>query len=213
MIPFYDKQALTKESKAYFETTLSQIIESILLEANQILSSFEKKKLESFSNYAGNNILANDVDNELSPLGTIGSFPKPSISKLDQWRAISKLLITKQGTIRKSVTKNQGFPTGDITEKNLKNDFIDFLETLKNNEPLTNILDEIQKLPNPRFSESDWQFLEAMFCLLPEMGRLLRDSFIENQCTDFTQIELSALKSLGEADNPTDLLLKTGYEN
>jgi ATP-dependent helicase/nuclease subunit A len=208
MIPFYEKQSITNESREYLEATLGKIIESILKEANDLLSSSEKLQLENFCNYAGNNFSITESSNDLSALCRFNRFPTPTIKHLDKWRAIATLLLTKDGKPRKKLTKNEGFPVGASEVKKVKKDFLNFLASLKNQESLIDLLYEIQKLPDPIFSEDDWQFLKAMFCLLPEMSQSLRNSFIEKQSTDFTQIELSALKSLGAADDPTDLLLK-----
>ncbi|MGV7221232.1 MAG: UvrD-helicase domain-containing protein [Nitrospinales bacterium] len=208
MIPFYEKQSITSSFRTYLEETLEKIIESILKEAFDLLKSEEKKQLTEFSIYAGSNLTNVESSNELAALSKITTFPEPTIKYIKEWRAISSLLLTKQGKLRKTITKNQGFPVGNISAKNLKNDFIKFLDSLNGKNFLTTVLDEIQKLPSPKFSDDDWQFLKAMFYLLPEMSKCLRNSFIENQSTDFTQIELSALKSLGDSDNPTDLLLK-----
>ena len=208
MIPFYEKQSISNEFREYLEDTLGKIIESILLEAHELFSQKDKVQLEDFINYAQTNLLSDESSSDLVALDKIKTFPEPAIKYLDQWKAIANLLLTKQGKPRKTVTKNQGFPTGDASAKNKKQDFLNFLDTFNNLDFLTNVLAEIQKLPLPRFTEDDWKFLKAMLCLLPEMSKTLRNTFVENKSTDFTQIELSALKSLGEADNPTDLLLK-----
>jgi ATP-dependent exoDNAse (exonuclease V) beta subunit len=61
--------------------------------------------------------------------------------------------------------------------------------------------------PPPKYSETQWEALEAILALLnPAMAQLLA-LFGERGEVDFTQIAHGALQALGTPDEPTDLLL------
>jgi len=206
MIPFFQKDALTDDKRSYLETVLGNLVESVLRETEALFPPDIKKQLPALADYAGENIFQDNPEHELASLRGLASIPPASIENLRQWKAVASMFITKQGDLRKTVTKSNGFPAGDRGKK-MKNNFLGMLESLGSDHNLITLLDETQKLPDPKFTDEDWEFLKSTFLLIPEMSKALRKIFIDNKVTDFTQIELSALQSLGEADNPSDLLL------
>ncbi|MEK6211795.1 MAG: UvrD-helicase domain-containing protein [Pseudomonadota bacterium] len=65
----------------------------------------------------------------------------------------------------------------------------------------------LRAAPPPRYTEIQWEALEAILALLkPAMAQLLA-LFGERGEVDFTQIAHGALQALGTPDEPTDLLL------
>ncbi len=207
MIPFFQKHSLTDETRSYLEDTLANLVESILQETESLFPSDIKNKLPLLAGYAGENVFQKNPSHELAALKNLEAMPSASIKNIQQWKAIAILFITKKGELRKTVNIKNGFPTGDPGKK-MKKDFCDLLESIASDEDLLTILDETQKLPDPKFTDEDWEFLKSTFLLIPEMSKALRKIFIENKVTDFTQVELSALQSLGEVDDPSDLLLR-----
>lgn len=208
MIPFFEKHSFTDNTRDYLENALANLVESILRETSDLFPAHWNALLPPLAAYAGENMFQEDPSHELAPLKSLQSMPDPVIENIRQWRAIASLFITKDGALRKTVNKNNGFPPGDSAAKKTKNDFLELLEFMTGQENLISVLVETRKLPGPRFTDEDWEFLQTMFSLLPEMNKTLNKVFIEKKVTDFTQIELAALQSLGEALDPSDLLLK-----
>ena len=80
-------------------------------------------------------------------------------------------------------------------------------QALKDNEPLRLALIALQKQPPERYSDSQWEALEAMLALLPLAAAELKLVFAARGQCDFTEIAQGAVRALGTPDDPTDLLL------
>lgn len=208
MIPFFEKIKITENSRPYLENVLSSLIESILKETIELFPAMVATGLPRFAAYSGADLAEKDRDHPGACLKDLTALPKPAIAFLSQWKALANLLLTQDGNWRKSVDTRIGFPAGkNKEEKVVKTDFINLLATLSDFPGLEKALNSVRQLPNPRFTENEWEVLEATLTLLPEMDHALRGIFRERGKTDFTELSLSALKALGDADNPTDLLL------
>jgi len=201
----------TAQNRRYQEQVLNDLIETRLREVHTLFSDPIKSQLLPLLRYTGQNIHAGNPEHELAHLKDAAAFPEPRSSELSTWKAVSKMLITQGGTIRspKGVTKSIGFPSpkdGGDPEK--KQAFQQLLKGLQENATLSAGLSEVALLPDPQFEDADWSFLQSMFDLLPEIEKTLRRVFIETGNTDYSELSLSALKSLGGEMTPTDLLLK-----
>lgn len=75
------------------------------------------------------------------------------------------------------------------------------------NEPLRLALSALLDMPPETYSEPQWEALEAILALLPLAAAQLKILFAERGEADFTEIAQGAVRSLGTADEPTDLLL------
>ncbi len=136
------------------------------------------------------------------------------------WQSILALLFTGSGKIRKSITKNQGFPAAtafDTKEdkalaKDRKQAFTQLLEEISGHPRLVTHLSALQNCPARHYSDSQWAMIDAMLTLLPRLVGHCHLLFSERAVTDFTEINLRALQALGEPDNPTDLLLRLDYQ-
>jgi len=80
-------------------------------------------------------------------------------------------------------------------------------QALDGNEPLRDALVALQKLPPERYSNPQWEALEAMLALLPLAAAQLKLVFAARGNADFTEIAQGAVRALGTPEEPTDLLL------
>ncbi len=78
---------------------------------------------------------------------------------------------------------------------------------LSDNEPLRLALSALLTMPPERYSDEQWEVLAAIVELLPLAAAQLKVVFAERGKTDFTEIAQGAVRALGSADAPTDLLL------
>lgn len=208
IIPFFDKIRLTENSRAYLENVLAGLIESYLKEAAALFPRNCIKQMSELADYCGNNLFHDSANHPSACLKELKSLPASEISCLRQWRAIASLLLNQKGEWRKTLTKNEGFPAGKTEEeKRYKNDFFNLVEELDRNPELKDTLNDIQQLPTPVFTDLEWNVLSATLTLLPELDKTLRNVFRERGKTDFSELSISALKALGQPDDPTDLLL------
>ncbi len=79
------------------------------------------------------------------------------------------------------------------------------------NEPLREALAVVKRLPDLRYSDEQWEALEAIVGLLPLAVAELKLVFAAHGRTDFVEIAHGASRALGEPDAPTDLLLSLDY--
>ena len=75
------------------------------------------------------------------------------------------------------------------------------------NEPLRQALFALCALPPERYSDAQWEALEAMLALLPLAAARLKVVFAARGEADFTEIAQGAVRALGTPQEPTDLLL------
>ena len=205
---FYDFK-ISENSRTYLEQTLAGLIETVLKDALKSFPSQAAEKLVPLAVFSGDNLSQENPHHEMACLRSLNKFPNPSIDQLNEWKALTKILLTGEGKWRKRIDRNIGFPPGKngSREKEMKNELSEVLDDLSKEFELLEILQEVQNLPPPRFTDEEWTVLKATLNLLPEISGALRKVFAEQQKTDFAEISLSALKALGKEDDPTDLLL------
>ena len=80
-------------------------------------------------------------------------------------------------------------------------------QALEGNEPLRPALAQLKTLPPEKYDEDQWSALEAILKLLPAAAAQLKLVFAARGEADFTEIAQGAVRALGSADDPSDLLL------
>jgi len=205
----FSENADEYRSRADQERILSQLVESALKECHKFLPSTLKEELFPLLQYGGSNIAEDKPDHELACLENLQNFPNPTVEALPQWKALSSMLLTNAGEPRKKPNKSVGFPADkNDTAQSMKDRMQDILDQLNEESGLADILAVIKTLPNPRLSDNEWEFLDNMFDLLPEINKTLRRVFTERGKTDFSEISLSSINALGQEMDPSELLLK-----
>jgi ATP-dependent helicase/nuclease subunit A len=69
----------------------------------------------------------------------------------------------------------------------------------------------LQEAPPERYTDYQWEVLEAILKLLPLAAAQLKVVFGERGEADFTEVAQGAVRALGSPDAPTDLLLALDY--
>ncbi len=208
MTYFFENFQLETRFQKDQEAVLTGLVESILQETANSIPKEKIDPLIKFAAYSGDNLSDDDPGSCLRNLTTL---PEPKSSRLDQWRTLATLLLVKDGSgykWRKQVTVKNGFPSGAKEERQIKKDFSEFLSNLNHENAFKQNLSKALDLPDPQFSEQEWKVLSSTLLLLPKIETTLRRIFQQRGKTDFSELALSALKGLGSADDPSDLLLK-----
>ena len=112
----------------------------------------------------------------------------PAADDFERWKQLAAELITQKGTWSK---RNAG--------------------ALSENEPLREALAVVKRLPDRRYSDEQWEALEAIVQVLPLAVAELKLVFAAHGQADFVEIAQGASRALGEPDAPTDLLLSLDY--
>ena len=127
----------------------------------------------------------------------------------DAWCSIADLLLTKSGSWRKTVNKNNGFPLDAKQEKKEIKDIIDHLANVDN---LEEALHSVRSLPNPNYDDQQWEILITLFRLLPYVVAELKNIFAQKNVADFIEMADCARLALGDGESPTDLALIMDYK-
>lgn len=210
MISFFENSDKYRSRKDQ-ERILGELVESVLQECHSTLPASLRDILFPLLRYSGANIAPTNPDHNLACLETIQKFPEPVVSQLNQWKAFTSLLLTsdKNPKTRKKVDKTIGFPADkNDTAREMKEQMLGVLERLRDHPDLVNLLGVVRILPHPRLSDEEWEFLENMITLLPEINTILQRVFAEEGKIDFSEIALASKKALEHEKNPSDLLLK-----
>jgi len=137
--------------------------------------------------------------------------PGCGFDDLSRWVFIAELLLTGKDELRKTVNKNTGFPSGK-ENREAKGRMIALLGEFDTDSAFIQQLAMIRKLPVAGYSDDQWSLLEALIELLPLLVGELWLVFRNRSQADFSEIALKAGYALGEADNPSDLLLQIDHD-
>ena len=145
-----------------------------------------------------------DGDNKLAALLDWTEDLQPDAELLDAWRAVAHLLLTGTGSLRKTVTKNLGFPPKCAH----KEPFVAWLEGADAQAAWVRRLHAVRDIPAPHFTDAQWEVLGAQLMTLALAVAQLRLRFADQGEVDFIEIAQRAAAALGSADDPGELLLK-----
>ena len=189
---------------------LTLVVERQLIETHQALSDalqscgFTEISLLSCFSEAAHCLEASELPNTLMPIQSLNKLPPPNQSNLSVWRILADALLTKDGGFRKSLNKNMGFPPKSPHKIALTEIF----EKLSTQEGLASQLYEVCRLPDPRYTDSEWDILEALVEVLRLAAQQLTVLFAQLGQSDFIALSAAALQGLGNEESGfTDLAL------
>jgi ATP-dependent helicase/nuclease subunit A len=143
---------------------------------------------------------------ELSRLMRGAEF-KAQSSDIERWRDLTSVLLTGTGTFRRTLTKNQGFPEKSADKQRM----MDLIAELERDPRVLPALDEVRVLPDPAYSDEQWERARQMAQVLVLAAAQLAPVFREQGAVDFSAVSMAALRALGTEDAPTDLTLRLDY--
>jgi ATP-dependent exoDNAse (exonuclease V) beta subunit len=124
-------------------------------------------------------------------------------ASLRKWQALANVLLTAKGTLRRTVTVKQGFkPKSDYKEA-----FLEWLSAVPDDEPWVGELSDIRYAPARGYTPAQQDMLAVLIQVLWIAAAQLKLRFTESGEVDFAEISQRALQALGDADDPSDLLL------
>ncbi len=200
--------------KDRMQRSLARLIEQRLQNVYSIFPDVAVSDLVSLFNYAQGNLQASDTDSVITQCDRLTELPEPKVSMLDQWQAISELLLVKQGGWRKRLDAKLGFPAPSeklisseekATRQEMKLMMQALLNELNENASLRLLLQQVKQLPAKEYHEADWNILNALCDLLKLAASQLHLIFSQRHQMDFIGVADSARQALGSDDEPTDL--------
>ena len=124
-----------------------------------------------------------------------------------RWRALAAVLLTGKGTLRRNLTKNEGFPEKSADKAQM----LDLIAELNRDPSVLPALLEVRHLPDPAYSDPQWERARQMAQVLVLAAAQLAPVFREQGAVDFAAVSMAALRALGSEDAPTDLTLRLDY--
>ncbi|AOS98059.1 ATP-dependent helicase/nuclease subunit A [Microbulbifer aggregans] len=204
----------SEDAKAYFHHVIDELVAENLGALEEALGSFAGE-LAELANYAGQNLQQENPAHPLCRCSDLSGLPGTDPTNLLDWLALTELLVTGKGELRKpgGLNKKLGFispakkdPEYDRAQE-YKARMKAVLEEMAGDPNLLAAINEIRQLPTS-LPESQWQLLQAMAEVLPQMVAQLKLVFQQLGATDYTEVAQAALIALGDNDAPTDLALK-----
>ncbi len=193
-----------------FESALEDIITERITALRNSVPLDAAAEFLALAAYAAENLRADGKeDDPICALAASAELPGTSIDSLPLWQGLAEFLLTKSGSLRKQVNKNQGFPPKDAGQKAA---MTDLLTSLAEEQRFIALLAAVRELPPATYSETQWAVLVSLFRLLPLAVAELRRLSLARGITDYVEIAMCAGDALGDADNPGDIALLLDYQ-
>jgi len=126
----------------------------------------------------------------------------PSVPR---WRALCDLAMTAKGDWRRSLVGQ--IPPGNAA---LRERISGWIAALERHAQSSQILREVQGLPDPALAAADCEALEALTQLLTRAAAELQLLFAEHGRVDYPYVSAAARQALSEQGEPSDFALRTG---
>lgn len=144
------------------------------------------------------------------------TLPEPNSTALPAWKVILSLFLAKDGNLRSKVDKRQGMPTAKDSvvpaeANHWKACWADLREQLATRPQWLALAQDTLALPDSPPSDTQWEVLNSLARLLPELAAHLELVFQRRGQCDFTAVALAALRALGDDEAPSDLALRLDY--
>ncbi len=200
----------------YLENCLAELVEETLQDCTESLLIFESPLMQSVD-FACTQLQALDPDSTLLQCLGLTELPECCPTALPQWRALTELLLTKDGRFRATLTKNQGFPASSKKDekdffKAAKSECLELIADLAETPGLLTQLQEVSNLPQPIYDDQQWQLLDTLTRLLPTLVAELTLVFMEQGQLDYAQVSSAASLALGDDEQPSDIALLLDYQ-
>lgn len=189
------------ESEAYLRDTVELLVHGELQLLSRALAPYQAQLLD-LQQYAARSL------GETSPV----EFPTCDPGDVASWRALRNLLLTREGTWRKSISVTIGFPPGKGEPQERKDQLKTLIAELAGIEGLEQMLADVNFLPEIVPDSTSWQLLVHLSRLLPVLAAQLLLVFQKHGAVDHSQVTLSALQALGDDESPTELALRLDYQ-
>ena len=191
--------------RGQFDDDLRVLIERTLARAQAVLG---RERLQAMAPLLGGAARRVDADSPcLESWRDDAGILRAHADDTLRWRDAAELLLTAKGTVRKVVTKTQGFPP-DCADKPAMSDL---LQELDRSPAIRDMLRALCALPDPRYSDQQWERVREVAQVLVLAAAQLDVVFREQGAVDFPAVSIAALRSLGSGDAPTDLSLRLDY--
>jgi ATP-dependent helicase/nuclease subunit A len=198
-------------SRAALEAGLERVVGDHLTGLQDAAPAWLASDLPPLVRGAAERLKEKDPQHPLSGLADLEGLPGGGIAGLPLWRGLADFLLTQGGGLRKRVTVSEGFPPGKDAKED-KACMLALLEALGEESVFVDLLAAVRTLPATRYSDAQWEVVEALVEILRRAAAELQLVFADAGQVDFIEVAQAALRALGEEEAPTDLALRLDYQ-
>ncbi len=198
-------------SRAALEAALERVVSDHLVALRRAAPAGLETDLPPLVRGAVKRLRAQSPQHPLSCLGALGGLPGDRVADVSLWLGLGDFLLTAGGDVRKRVTVSEGFPPGSQA-KDDKARMVALLERLRDSLPFVEALVGVRTLPEMRYTDAQWEVVQALVDVLLRAAAELRLVFAETGEVDFIEVAQAALRALGDDEEPTDLALRLDYQ-
>lgn len=196
------------KSRELLETGLRLFVTAAVERTRRSLGPELCRELVALGRYAAGNLPDTNDSHVLAGPAVTGDLTADSRDH-EKWTALADLTLTASGTLRKTVDKRVGFPADKSPiAMEMKARMQECLQTLGENSAAVADLQNLRFLPASRYTDLQWDVLDALVELLPVAALELQEVFRIRGAVDFIEIAGGAHAALGDAARPEDLLLQ-----
>jgi len=211
-----DPDKIRKQLEEHLALTIIDCLES----ARKKIPATLALELIAMIRFAASQLRISQPDADIVACLDMMELPTATIQEQEKWVGLAKLLLTDEGSWRKTFTTNQGFPAESSTKnknekliyKEYKQRMVLLMETLQNHDDIRQALNEILLLPKPAYPDQQWEALQALLQVLKIAAAQLRVTFKQHGQIDFIENAQAAITALGQDEQPTDLALALDYK-
>ena len=205
-------------NRSTLEAVLQRSIEQVLFNVVDALGYEHRDTLQELLAFASSNMT--DVNSPISEYGLQADLTQADASSLGTWQMVAGFLQSDKGEWRKQASANLGFPAASSSDNKVekalfgdkKKQYKALLAELADNDVLKDALAWVNCLPASEYTEQQWQFIQALFVLLPNAVGHLRLVFQQRGQVDFCEVSLSASYALHDSEGMTDIGLRLDYQ-
>lgn len=209
-----------EQLQRYFNHSLELLIENHLEKLASLFPLSTTYTLMELASNAAKVCASIGKSEKIVHLQDCTSLPMPTAEDLPLWQGLGELLLTKDGSYRKRLDQSVGFLSQSaakdkqekaerkLAQDNMKAVMLELSEI----DGLSQLLAEVELLPDPFLSTQHLSVLQALGELLPVLVAHLQLIFQETGQIDFIEVNLRASNALGDALEPSEILLKLDYQ-
>lgn len=201
--------ALDQAIREQFENPLKQLATRTLENTFQLLPEKAWAQIFGLARCAGASLEDSGCVNPFQPILCDDVIPSRNWKHLDAWKTCTNLLLTAEGTLRKSVDRRIGF----APESSRKQEAKELLASFAGEEPLVRGLVELRHLPSTEYTDRQREILRASFLLLRRALAELRITFAESGCADFAEFSIAARNALQDPSTGLAMVFGTNIRH
>lgn len=204
-------------ARAYFESIITEMVTEAIEDVSLCLQDYEGD-LCAIAQFAAQQLCDADSTSPITTLIDADEFADSSDKNIQTfWLPLCQILLTNDGSFRKTANKNIGFPAGKTSEekkffKEKKQQLLQIIGELKELPNSADQLHALRTLPQQTFSDLQWETLKQVIHVLPELVAYLNVTFAKYKKADFTEYTLAALRALNGIDGDLALQQRFDYQ-